>query len=100
MNTAVINVKVEPKTKKQAQEVAKSLGLSLSAILNAYLKQLVRTRSVAYDDVRLTLTPQAEKWLAESEEDVKAGRITSYSPDEALTYLDTLIAQNENHTTR
>ena len=49
MNTAVINIKTEIVTKKQAQKVASELGLSLSSLINAYLKQLVKTRRVEFD---------------------------------------------------
>ena len=49
MNTAVINVKTEPQLKAKAQKVAEELGLSLSALIKAYLKQLVRTKSVSFD---------------------------------------------------
>ena len=49
MNTAVINIKTEDNLKKQAQGVASELGLSLSSLINAYLRQLVRTRRVELD---------------------------------------------------
>lgn len=49
MNTAVINIKTEKALKKQVQSIASDLGLSLSALINVYLKQLVRTRKVELD---------------------------------------------------
>lgn len=49
MNTAVINIKTEKTLKKQVQNVASDLGLSLSALINAYLKQLVRTKRIEFD---------------------------------------------------
>ncbi len=49
MNTAVINIKTEKILKKQVQNIASDLGLSLSALINVYLKQLVRTRKVELD---------------------------------------------------
>lgn len=49
MNTAVINIKTQESTKKQAQLVASELGLSLSSLINAYLKQLIKTRRVEFD---------------------------------------------------
>lgn len=48
MNTAVIITKTEPEVKKQAQEVAKEFGISLSSLLNAYLKQIVRTKKIEF----------------------------------------------------
>ncbi|MBI2405405.1 type II toxin-antitoxin system RelB/DinJ family antitoxin [Candidatus Gottesmanbacteria bacterium] len=77
MSTAVINIKTDPKVKKKAQAVAEELGFSLSAVLNAYLRNLIRTRKVEFsDDVHLELTPWAKRMLRESEKDVKAGRVS------------------------
>lgn len=49
MNTAVVITKTEPEVKQRAQEIARELGLSLSSLVNAYLKQVVRTRRVEFD---------------------------------------------------
>ena len=48
MNTAIINIKTEISTKKQAQQVASKLGLSLSALINAYLKEVIKTKRVEF----------------------------------------------------
>ena len=48
MNTAIINIKTEPELKFQAQEIAKQFGVSLSGLINAYLKQLIRTKKVEF----------------------------------------------------
>ena len=75
MNTAVVNVKVNPIVKKEAQRVAGELGLSLSGLINAYLKQLVRTKSVV-----LSLGEEPTEYLLhsleESRKDIKAGRVS------------------------
>jgi len=42
MNFTAIYIKTAPETKEKAKQVAHELGLSLSAILNAYLKHLIR----------------------------------------------------------
>jgi len=49
MYAAVINIKTEKNLKKQVQSIASDLGLSLSALINVYLKQLVRTRKLELD---------------------------------------------------
>lgn len=46
MNTAVINVKTEPKVKEEAQEVASMLGVNLNSLINRYLKHFIKTKSV------------------------------------------------------
>lgn len=48
MNTAVIITKTEPDIKIKAQKIARDLGISLSSMINAYLKQVVRTKRVSY----------------------------------------------------
>ncbi len=48
MQTAVINLRTEPKIKKQAQEVAHELGFSLGSLLDGYLRDLIRNREVHF----------------------------------------------------
>ncbi len=48
MKTAVLNIKIEPKVKKEAQKVADELGFTLSAIINASLRNLARTKTISY----------------------------------------------------
>ncbi len=98
MNTAVVNVKVNPKIKKQAQKGAEDLGLSLSSVVNAYLRQLIKTRRVEFSDVRLELTPWAKRMLRESEKDVKAGRVSPSfkNAKDAIAWLNDPIARYEN----
>lgn len=46
MKTALIHIRTNSDLKNKAQKFADELGLPLSGILHAYLKQLVRTREV------------------------------------------------------
>ena len=48
MNTVVINIKTDPKVKKEAKKIASDLGLTLSGAINGFLKQLVRNKSVFF----------------------------------------------------
>ncbi len=48
MKTAVLNIKIDPKVKKEAQKVADELGFTLSAIINASLRNLARTKTISY----------------------------------------------------
>lgn len=95
MNSAVINIKTDPQVKKQAQEVAKELGLNLSIVINGFLKHLIKTKTVEFS-AKEEPSEYMIKALKESEEDIKAGRVTSFkNPKDALHYLDTLIAKDE-----
>lgn len=95
MNTAVVNVKVNPKVKKDAQKVAGRLGLSLSSLINGYLKQLIRTQSVSFN-----LSEEPSEYmiqaLKESKKDIKAGRVISFKKlNDTSDYLDKLIADEK-----
>ncbi|OHA79159.1 MAG: hypothetical protein A2747_01510 [Candidatus Yonathbacteria bacterium RIFCSPHIGHO2_01_FULL_44_41] len=48
MKTAVLNIKIDPKVKNEAQKVADELGFTLSAIINASLKNLARSKTVSF----------------------------------------------------
>ena len=91
MQTAVVNVKVDTKVKKEAHKIAQELGLSLSGLINGYLRQLIRTREVTF-----SLSEEPSEYmiqaLKESKEDIKAGRVMSLSECiDALNYLDEII---------
>ena len=91
MNTAVINVKVNPQTKKEAQMVAEELGISLSGLVNGFLKNLVRTKTISFM-VSEEPSEYLLQSLKESKEDINAGRVISFkNPTDALSYLDKII---------
>jgi len=73
MYTSVINIKTEPETKKKAQKVASEIGVSLSSLINAYLKHLVRTRRVEFN---LDEEPSEYliKTIRKAEENLKKGK--------------------------
>lgn len=73
MNTAVINLKVEPKLKKDGQKLAKGLGLSLSTLLKSLLSKAVREKKV---ELELVPTPYLEREIQEALGDIKAGRVS------------------------
>ncbi len=93
MQTAIINFTTEEKTKQEAQGVAKKLGISLSMVLNNYLKHFVRTKTVVFSTDDETPNQYMIDSLKKSEEDYKAGKVTRFKTGrEALDYLDQEIA--------
>jgi addiction module RelB/DinJ family antitoxin len=90
MKTAVINIKTDPKLKAQAQEVAANLGFSLSSVINAYLRQLIRTKTVTFSAVDEVPSDYLVQTLKESEEDRLAGRTspTFDSAEDAVAWLN------------
>ncbi|HUW21690.1 MAG TPA: type II toxin-antitoxin system RelB/DinJ family antitoxin [Candidatus Bathyarchaeia archaeon] len=92
MNTAVINIKVEPKLKEKAQEVASDLGFSLSSLINGYLRQLIITKTIHFSLQDEEPSEYLIKALHESEEQRKRGQFKSFnSADEALGFIDKMI---------
>lgn len=73
MKTTVINIKTEKEVKKNAQKIAEDLGLSLSAVINAYLKQFVRNKEVHFS-VAPRMSMELEKFLAGAERDIAEGK--------------------------
>lgn len=68
MKSQIINIKTDPPTKKQAQELARELGFGLSTLLNAYLKQFIKDKAVYFSLEKPTLpTAPAGKILSLSE---------------------------------
>ena len=78
--------------KENAAQVARSLGLSLSDVINASLRNFIRTRRVVFSDVP-QMTPELERLLDRVEEDIKNKRniIGPFNgAKEANDYLDSL----------
>ena len=74
-NKIVISVKVDREVKDSAQGVAKSVGLTLSSLVNAYLRQIVATRRIEFF-VPEEMTPKLESLVAEIENELKTGVIS------------------------
>lgn len=99
MNTAVLTVKVEPAIKREARDVARNMGLSLSALINGYLRQVIKTQTVVFSAKEEPTLFMLEE-LRESIEDVRAGRSTAFNTGEkALDYLDTIIDHEKKRKT-
>ncbi|MGH7868628.1 MAG: hypothetical protein ACREP9_13620 [Candidatus Dormibacteraceae bacterium] len=77
MNTVVLNIKTDPQIKQQLQIFAAELGVPVSVIMNAQIKQMLRDRKVVLS-TELEPTPYLEKIMRQVENDIKASRnITS-----------------------
>ncbi|OGH48220.1 MAG: hypothetical protein A3A51_04330 [Candidatus Levybacteria bacterium RIFCSPLOWO2_01_FULL_39_10] len=89
MNTAIINIKTEISTKKQAQQVASKLGLSLSALINAYLKEVIKTKRVEFS-LDETPSPYLIKVLRQARKNRKAGKGSPIfnTGEEAVKWLE------------
>lgn len=95
MNTAVINVKTDVTLKREAQALAREIGVSLSALIKAYLKQLVKSRKVT---LREEPSAYMIKALKESAEDIRKGRVspTFDNAEDAIKWLEDPKAKYQN----
>jgi addiction module RelB/DinJ family antitoxin len=101
MNTTSLHIKIEPDIKREAQKTAEDLGLSLSAVTKALLKQFIRTKRLSVSTHDLPEIPNARtrRLLKQAEEDMKAGRGISFaSAKEARAYIDSLIKHDRQQT--
>ena len=90
MYNAVINIKTEQETKEKAQLLAKEIGMSLSSLINIYLKQIVRTKKVEFD-----LNEEPSKYLIRmmmrlADKHLKEGKASPRFDDakDAIAYLE------------
>ena len=67
----MINIKTDKDVKEEAQHIALELGLTLSAIVNASLKQFIRERKVEFS-VAPRMTPYLENVVKEARADWKS----------------------------
>jgi DNA-damage-inducible protein J len=71
MKTATLNVRLEPRLKGQAERVLKTLGLSPTAAVTLYYRQIALRRGLPFD----VCVPNAETVAALDELDAGGGRV-------------------------
>ena len=89
MNIAVINIKTDIKTKLEAQKLADEMGLTLTAVINRYLKHFVKTKSVTFNAEDETPNDYLIGLMKKAKQDKKAGKAspTFDNADEAVAWL-------------
>ena len=75
MNKTVISVKIDKDVKASAQEVATSAGLTLSTLVNAYLRQVASTRRIELYAPE-QMTPKLTALITEVEAELRAGKVS------------------------
>ena len=75
MSNSVISVRIDKEVKASAQEVAASAGLSLSTLVNAYLRQVAATRRIELYAPE-QMTPKLTGLITEVEAELKAGKVS------------------------
>ena len=89
MNTTIINIRTQPDVKKAAQQVAEDLGINLSALINGFLKQLIKTKAI-----NLEVTEEPSDYLLQilkdTKEEIEKGEVSPMfeNSDEAIAWLN------------
>jgi len=89
---SVINIKTEKEIKENAQKIAKDIGLSLSDVINASLRNFIRTREVYFSAIP-RMTPEFERLIGRIDKDIKKKKNLSpslSSSEKINDYLDNL----------
>jgi len=84
------SIKLDKQTKEDAAKLAKELGLSLSSIINATLKDFVRERRVEFR-LQPELNEKTKKKLLEIEQDIKEGKNLSPAFTNVEDMMDYLL---------
>ena len=89
MNTkTVLNVKTDKKLKLEAKKISAELGVPLSTVINAFLKQFVRDKEITFSANQYRPTAGLERILIEARDEYKAGKFTG--PMEADKFISHL----------
>ncbi|PIT87360.1 MAG: type II toxin-antitoxin system antitoxin, RelB/DinJ family [Candidatus Magasanikbacteria bacterium CG10_big_fil_rev_8_21_14_0_10_40_10] len=89
MNTVVINIKTDPKVKKEAKKIASDLGLTLSGTINGFLKQFIRNKSIFFTLDESNPSNYLLSSIEESKKERKEKEYYSFkNNEESLNFLD------------
>lgn len=91
MTKTILNIKTDPQTKQQIQEFAAELGVPVSVIMNAQIKQMLRDRKIILS-TELEPTPYLVKIMEQVESDLAANKnmTRAMNTKEAVAYLSSL----------
>lgn len=74
MNThTILNIKTDKKLKAEAKMVSEELGVPLSTVINAFLKQFVRDKEITLSANQYRPTPYLESILEQAQKEYEAG---------------------------
>lgn len=69
----MINIKADREVKEKAQRVARDLGMPLSTVINAYLRQFIRTKEVHFY-IEGELKPSVKRRLNRLTKEAREGK--------------------------
>jgi len=87
-NISTLNIRIDSNIKKEAKEVFGELGLTISAAVNAYLRNVIRTKKVSFSLLNEP-SDYFTKSLKEAKENRKKGLVSPAfeNAEDALSWL-------------
>lgn len=96
MNSTIINIKTDPKIKKEAKKITAEMGLTLSGAINGFLRQLIRSKTVLFTLNENAPSDYLLSSIKESEKEKRDRKFYSFkSNKEAIKFLDKQFMQIE-----
>ncbi|MDO5448609.1 MAG: type II toxin-antitoxin system RelB/DinJ family antitoxin [Clostridia bacterium] len=94
--TATINVRVEPETKKQAEEVFDMLGIPMSTAIEVFLKQVALNKGIPFD---ITVPPSVNADLMTKEELLQRidQSLEDYENNKCISFDDFYLSFKEKY---
>lgn len=92
-----MSIKIDENLKRQAQETASAIGIPLSTLINAYLRDVVATGRVEFSAAE-PMTPQMERIIEQAEKEIAAGDISPEfdNAEDAIAWLHDPEARLQN----
>lgn len=82
-----VRFREDPKIKRKAAVIFRSMGLDISSACRAFLRQVIKTKSIPFR-MESGLTPEGEQMILDADhqltEDLKSGRAKVYDDTKAL----------------
>lgn len=90
MSYTIVSAKIDPQTKKEAMATASELGLPLSLVIKAFLKQFIRTKSITFRAREEVPNAHTLKVLKKAEENYRKGNTSPAfkTGEEAVKWLE------------
>lgn len=90
MNTAAILIKTDPQLKAKAQRIAEKMGLSLTSIINRYLKYFVTAETITFSTRDEIPSQYLIDSIKKADKNIKEGKVSPgfKTGEEAVKWLE------------
>lgn len=89
MSYTVVSAKIDPQTKEKAMATADALGMPLSVVIKAFLKQFIRTKTVTFSIQDEIPNEHLKSVLKQAKKNLKEGKHSPIFDDaeDAIAWL-------------